>query len=35
MMKSEEDYLKKKNYGVVPEYLKKTKENLENEYKIL
>ncbi len=29
------DYLKKKDYGQVPEYIEKVKENITNEYKMI
>ena len=35
MLKKAEDYLTKKDYGRVPEYLVKNKDHLENEYKMI
>ena len=29
------EYLKKKDYGQVPEYIEKVKENIQNEYKMI
>ncbi|EGR27986.1 hypothetical protein IMG5_185690 [Ichthyophthirius multifiliis] len=35
MLKQEQDYLTKKDFGKIPDYLIKNKENLENEYKMI